>query len=522
MKDRHSPGSAHRPVSLARQGLVHRVWQNRAFAAAVAGGIPALFGLLVGLTMPRGPVIAVQALLVMAFGLLSGVSAGLALRSPWAMLLAPIAYGVVFELTRSGASGPLVDAPRLDTTFGILALILGRGVHALLAFLPMAVGAGYGLILAGRFSTAGPSAGFSTAGYIVTGLLSLALVGLAVLIILPASTPPLLEPDGEPIPGSIATLEKVHLGGHDQWISIRGQSTDNPVLLYLSGGPGQSDLPFSRVLFEDLTRDFIVVGWDQRGTGKSYPALDPISTLTLDQAISDTAELSEYLRDRFDEEKIYLVGESYGSFLGVLTVQRHPQLYHAYIGSGQMVDPLETTRRLHRAVLDYAAETGDEDLAARMRRFGEPPYNNSFANAFVMGYYDALATPYTPPRAYVEKGTAAGIGPWGILASEYRFMEKLGVLRGLMDLFDVMWPQMLDTDFRRDVTQLEVPVYILDAEHELPARRDLVLEWFELLQAPNKRVYTFENAGHSVAFEQFEAFSRILNDTVVPETYTNH
>jgi pimeloyl-ACP methyl ester carboxylesterase len=100
-------------------------------------------------------------------------------------------------------------------------------------------------------------------------------------------------------------------------------------------------------------------------------------------------------------------------------------------------------------------------------------------------------------------------------------MEKLGVLRGLMDLFDVMWPQMLDIDFRRDVTRLKVPVYILDAEHELDARRNLALDWLDLLEAPIKRVYTFENAGHSVAFEQFEALSRILSDTVLPETYAN-
>jgi pimeloyl-ACP methyl ester carboxylesterase len=469
--------------------------------------------------MPRGPVTALQALIVIAADLVVGVVAGLALRSPWVMVLAPVAYGVLFELGRAGTSGPLVDAPRLDTTYGILALILGRGIHALLAFLPMVLGILYGLALARRMSPDASSQGRLYVRYAVVGFLSVALAGLAVLIALPASTPPILGPDDEPIPGSIATLEKVHLGGHDQWISIRGYSTDNPVLLYLSGGPGQSDLPFSRVLFEDLTRDFVVVGWDQRGTGKSYPALDPVSTLTLERAVADTAELSEYLLERFGEEKIYIMGESYGSFLGVLTVEAHPELYHAYIGSGQMVDPLETTRRLHQAVLAYAAETGDEHLAAKMRQFGEPPYNNSFANAFVMGYYDALETPYTPPRAYIEKGQAAGIGPWGILASEYRFMEKLGVLRGLMELFDVMWPQMLDADFRRDVTQLEVPVYILDAEHELAARRDLALEWFDLLEAPIKRLYTFENAGHSVAFEQFEALSRILSDTVVPETY---
>lgn len=499
---------------------MNQIWQNRRMGITIAAGTPALTGLLVALTMPRGPVTTAQALIVTAVNLIVGVVAGLTLRSRWALLLAPLAYGVLFELGRAGTSGPLVDAPTFETSFGVLALILGRGVHALLAFLPLGLGVLYGLTLAQRLAPAA-TAGTPGCRYVVMGLLTLVVVGLAVLIALPANAPPLLGPDGEPIPGSIATLEKVRLGGHDQWISIRGQSTDSPVLLYLSGGPGQSDLPFSRVLFEDLTRDFIVVGWDQRGTGKSYPALDPVSTLTLDRAIADTAELSEYLGERFDEDKIYLMGESYGSLLGILTVRRHPALYHAYIGSGQMVDPLETTQRLHQAVLDYAAETGDEQLAAQMRKFGEPPYHNSFANAFVMGYYDALATPYTPPRAYVEKGQAAGIGPWGVLASEYAFMEKLGVLRGLMDLFDVMWPQILDTDLRRDAAQLEAPVYILDAEHELDARRDLAREWFELLDAPIKRMYTFDNAGHSVAFEQFEALTQILNEAVLPETYAD-
>jgi pimeloyl-ACP methyl ester carboxylesterase len=186
-----------------------------------------------------------------------------------------------------------------------------------------------------------------------------------------------------------------------------------------------------------------------------------------------------------------------------------------------MVDPLETTRRLHQEVLDYAARTGDEDLAAQMREFGEPPYQNALANAFVMGYYDTLATPYTPPRAYVEKGRAANLGPWGILTSEYTVMEKLGVLRGLMDLFAVMWPQMLGIDFRQGVQALDVPVYILDAEHELASRRVLALEWLDMLEAPRKRLYTFENAGHSVAFEQFEALSQILSDTILPETYVD-
>jgi proline iminopeptidase len=136
-----------------------------------------------------------------------------------------------------------------------------------------------------------------------------------------------------------------------------------------------------------------------------------------------------------------------------------------------------------------------------------------------MSLYPALEEPYTPPQAYIERGTAANIGPYGVLGSEYNFVEKVNVLRGLIDMFTVMYPQIQDIDFRQDAPRLEVPVYILDGKKELPARRDLALEWYEMLEAPSKRLYSFEGAGHSVPFEQFEALREILVGTVLPETY---
>ena len=186
-----------------------------------------------------------------------------------------------------------------------------------------------------------------------------------------------------------------------------------------------------------------------------------------------------------------------------------------------MVSQRETDRRLYRDVLALAARTGDTNLEAKMRAYGEPPYADvPYANAFVMGYYDALYKPYTPPPAYVELGSAANLGPYGIFASEYTLVEKVNVLRGLIDMFSVMYPQLQNIDFRKDVTKLEVPVYILDGAAETSARRDLMQEWFGALEAPIKRLYTFENAAHSVAFEQFEAVHKLMTDTVVPETYS--
>ena len=106
-----------------------------------------------------------------------------------------------------------------------------------------------------------------------------------------------------------------------------------------------------------------------------------------------------------------------------------------------------------------------------------------------------------------------------MLGSEYNLIEKFNVLRGLMDMFTVMYPQLQNIDFRKDVKALKVPVYILDGTSELSARRDLTLEWMAALQAPVKRLVRFDNAAHSVAFEQFEKFGVLMRETVLPQTY---
>ena len=293
------------------------IWGHRWAGAAVAAGIAALAGLVVAQTMPHGPATAPQALIVMALSLIVGLTAGLALRSRWALLLAPLAYMIAVELAHRGVAGPTVGAIRLDGTFGILALILGRGFHGLVGLLPMLFAAEFGLRLARALSGL-PAWPHSFFGWLPAALAAVALVALAVAIVLPARTPPILATDGKTLPGSIAEIAMAPIGGTKQGVLIRGQSTDNPVLLYLAGGPGQSSLPHPRVILEDMEKEFIVVAWDQRGTGKSYPALDPTADLTPARAVADTIELTDYLRERFDEDKIYLLGESYGTILGVL------------------------------------------------------------------------------------------------------------------------------------------------------------------------------------------------------------
>jgi len=488
--------------------------------------IPALAGLLTALVMPHGPATAVQALLVMATSLIVGLAAGWGLGSRWAMIVAPLAYVVACELGRLGAVGPTVDAPRLDSAYGILGLVLGRGFHGLLAFGPMMLGASFGAA-AWRRADAPPASAATAAGPMrlvarrLPWALAILLVGaLVVAIAIPPSTPPILDADGRPAADALAEIATVRLGGADQRILIRARDPEKPVLLWLSGGPGQTDMALFRAVMDDLTADFVVVNWDQRGTGGSYAAIDPAADMTLDRIVDDTIQLADYLRDRFDEERIYLVGLSWGSTLGVLAAQRAPDRFEAFIGNGQMVSQRETDSRLYDDMLAYADRTADAALRAQMESYGRPPYADlPYAYAFVMGYYEALEEPYRPSEAYLARGEAAGLDPFGVLGSEYDLVAKVNVLRGLLDMFTIMYPQLQGIDFRTDATRLEVPYYLVDGTSELAARRDLAIEWFELLDAPIKRILSLDGAAHAPALEQYEAFHRFLVETVLPETY---
>ena len=290
------------------------------------------------------------------------------------------------------------------------------------------------------------------------------------------------------------------------------------MLLFLSGGPGQSSLPFTRVLLDELARDMVIVDWDQRGQGKSYPALDPES-LTLDRAVEDTAELARHLMRRFDEQKIYLAGESWGTTLGVLAAQRHPELFHAWIGSGQMVSQRETDRRLYDDVIELATRTGDDALAEKMRGYGPPPYADLMAYGVVLAQYARLETEFAVPAETQRLGERNKLYAWGVGQPEYTLLEKTFVLRGFLDMGGRMYPQLQGLDFRRDVPRLDVPVYLFQGDHELSARSALAEEWYAGLRAPRKRIWHFDRSGHSPVMEECGRFRDLMVDTVLPETY---
>jgi proline iminopeptidase len=484
------------------------LWLPRHLALAVVIGVVASFALLSAWLTPRGPITAAEALVTMAAALLVGIVSGVMMGNRWSVLVAPVLYLALFELARLGVEGPTVDGIYLGSLYGWIAFGVGRLFHGLLVLAPMALGALYGVSLARRLGNPRVRP-LGRAGWLFTGLLTLALLALALLIARPATTAPVPGLGGQPLAGSIAELTRVSIGGQEQALMIRGRSTGNPVLLYMAGGPGGTDLGALR---QDtgLEQHFVVVSWEQRGVGKSYSALDPVETLTLAQAVEDTIELTNYLRERFAEEKIYLVGQSWGSTLGVMAAQQRPELYHAFVGVGQMVSQRVTDIMHYEDTLAWAEQTGNTALVAALQRSGPPPYTS------ILDYEPALAHEHDwNPYPELDLGNEM---PGILFVPENTLMDRVNGFRSFLDTFAVLYPQLQGVDFRKDVPRLEVPVYMILGEHETRGRALPAREWFAMLDAPSKEWTVFEGSGHRAHFDRPADFAALMR-RVEEETY---
>lgn len=474
---------------------------SRPMAFSLAGASVLAFALGSAYVTPRGPVTTTQALVTMLVAVAVGLIVGAATGRRWAIVLAPVAFAAIFELARIGAWGPTVDAPGSFGLLHVLAFLLGRVLHGLLAVVPMLLGGSIGLALAPRFGVP-VSPPLGVGGWIAATFLAVAVAATSVVVARPATTAAILGADGDVVPGSVAELTTARIGGHEQAIMIRGRSTSLPVLLHLAGGPGGTDVGAMR-LDTGLEQHFVVATWDQRGSGKSYASFDPAATLTLEQVVADTIEVTEYLIARFSHDRIYIAGQSWGTIPATLAVQRRPDLYHALIGTGQMVDIRETDRLFYQDTLAWARSRDDTELAERLEALGPPPY------ADVVGSYPVIVGPERALNPYPEfdGSTEMTSTIWG---PEFSVMDSVSAIRGVADTYARLYPQVQDLDLREEVPALDVPVWVVMGRHEARGRVEPAQEWFESLQAPEKHWVVFEGSSHRANFERPAEYARLL------------
>ena len=324
-----------------------------------------------------------------------------------------------------------------------------------------------------------------------------------------AATPPIIGADGRPVPGSIASLEKVTLNGTEQWITIRGEDVGNPVLLNLGmGGPGGGGFA-TRSQFEPLERYFTVVSWDEPGTGKSIGAV-PFDQLTKQRFVEDGRALTEWLLQRFGQQRIFLYGVSWSSILGIWLVQEHPELYAAFVSSGQMVNTTENDRLGYRLALDYSRQRGDERTVAKLVANGPPPYRGPNPVFRYLDYLDVL-------NDYMGSPRYAMIVPLiPFFAPEYGLVDKVQHTRGLIHSFNAVYPQLADLDFATQATTLHVPVYFFVGREDVNAMAYLVENYYQQLSAPHKQLIWLDG-GHGLG----SADPRQFIDVMVTQVRTH-
>ena len=355
---------------------------------------------------------------------------------------------------------------------------------------------------------------------VFTGIIIILLAAIVAASQWMAHTPPILGDDGKSLPNSIASLEKVRLGGVDQWLIIRGHDVNKPVLLFLSGGPGSSEAGRVMRFNAELEKHFVVVIWEQRGCAKSYPSLNPKSALTVDQYAADIVELTGILRQRFDEEKIYLVGHSWGAIIGLRAAQERPDLFHAYVGTAQMVDVREADQDIYQLLLEHSRKTGDTKSVQTLEELGEPPY---MVKNPILPYSTFFGLEYAFFQgADIKDEEFRREGDLLLLMfkqPEYGWLDRLYFLLSLKDTFNAVYPQLQEFDFRLDAANLDLPVYMILGRYDINGTYWLAEEYFNTLQAPHKQLYIFEDSGHGMIWEEAEKYHDIMINIVLPETY---
>lgn len=324
------------------------------------------------------------------------------------------------------------------------------------------------------------------------------------------TTAPIVDEQGHEIAGSVASLEQISLGGVAQWILIRGNSIEKPLLLKLHGGPGQAEMAtvrFNRL----LEKDFIVVEWDQRGAGKSAKAIDPEHAMNIAQFVEDTHDLTELLLKRFHQKSLILVGSSWGSVIGIETIQKYPDLYRAFVSTGQIANFTEGMNVGYRFLMIEAKKRNDMKALNELAKIGAPPYDDDAQRDVYGKWLEAYGGLWHSSEKFDRVG-------WMTSSVEYAWPEKLHYTSAAKKSFNLLLPQLAAVNLDRTARQVAVPVYFAVGRYDHMAPFEVSQDYFSILVAPKKEWVWFEASAHFPQWEESEKFHDLLVDKVVPET----
>jgi pimeloyl-ACP methyl ester carboxylesterase len=256
------------------------------------------------------------------------------------------------------------------------------------------------------------------------------------------------------------------------------------------------------------------VNWDQRGAGKSYPAIADTGKMNMGQFIEDTRELTLYLMKKFGKTRIVLAGHSWGSAIGALTVAKYPELYCCYVGFGQVANMAEGELASYQWTLEQARKRKARRAVRALEKIGPPPYAGDWRASTIS------------ERSWVARFGGEVHGNWfgavGIVlgnvlfSREYNLADRINVFRGVLGSMRLLWPELFKVDLFSSVPELKVPVFFMEGRHDHEVPSEIAARYFAVLKAPAKELIWFENAAHMVNSEERDLFNKILVAKVLP------
>jgi pimeloyl-ACP methyl ester carboxylesterase len=354
-------------------------------------------------------------------------------------------------------------------------------------------------------------------GRIMLTMFSIILVCILILagvllVLSPGKAIPFSDENGRPPEGSISEKIHVNINGVEQGMFIKSKNSKNPVLLYLHGG--MPDYFLTGKYPTGLEDCYTVVWWEQRGSGLSYNANILPETITLEQLISDTKEVTNYLRKRFGQNKIYLMGHSGGSFLGMHVAAQSPELYHAYIGVAQISNQFKSEILAYEYMLKQFRERGNRRMVKKLEA-APVTLTNGISEAYT-GLRDQAMHSLGIGTMHEMKSVITGIFFPSLENREYSLREKLNMWRAKSRAgISIMWTNIMSTDLSQKVPELKIPVYFFEGIYDYTCSYSEAKSYLEKLNAPVKGFYTFEKSAHSPLFEEPEKMQHIMKEDVL-------
>ncbi len=347
--------------------------------------------------------------------------------------------------------------------------------------------------------------------FVLLGIILVCIIAcFAVLLALsPGKLTQFTDENGKGLENSICKKVFVQVNNTEMGMIIKGKDVSNPVLLFVHGGPGMTEYFLEQDYPTGLEDYFTVVWWDQRGAGLSYHSDMDESTMTTEQFIEDTVAVTNYLRERFGQDKIYLMAHSWGTFFAIQAVEKAPELYSAYIGIEQVSYQNESEKLAYEYMLKYYENLGNQKTVEKIKKV-------DYESEEYARMRDAIMHKAGIGTTHDMKSVVSGVFFPSLKNQEYTLSEKINIWKGKIFSHNTALSQeMFETDLRKIIQKLDTPVYFFSGIYDYTVNYKMSKDYLVQLSAPVKGFYLFKNSAHSPIFEEPDkVLSIMINDVL--------